>query len=275
MSGRSVLTFGISAVLFASTGTLAQPLASDAGDTGIFPDYNSANASPWPTDPSTEISVPELGGSDSGPATVSLHDLQHKVPGKAVREFDRATDARVKRRFEEAIGHLKKAISIDPEFTVARNNLAAIYMWKAKPELAVEQLEEAIRFDPHATIPYSNLALSYLQLDQLADAERAGRQAVDLDRSGPRSEMVLGMILVLRNKFTDEAERLLDHAKLEFPQAYLLNARLLAARGESSEARAQLEAYMAKEHEDAKGRALAQQWMNNLREARATTTASR
>jgi tetratricopeptide (TPR) repeat protein len=52
---------------------------------------------------------------------VTLHQLSHRVPGKALKEFESALKVQAKEEHENAVGHLKKAIEIDPEFCAARN----------------------------------------------------------------------------------------------------------------------------------------------------------
>jgi hypothetical protein len=56
--------------------------------------------------------------------TVTLHRLTHKIPKKAVKEFENATKAQSHGDRDAAIEHLSKAVAIDPQFWEALNNLS-------------------------------------------------------------------------------------------------------------------------------------------------------
>jgi tetratricopeptide (TPR) repeat protein len=150
---------------------------------------------------------------------VTLHELSHQVPGKAAKEYERASRAVQMGDLEAAIQHYKKAIAIDPEFCAAINNLGSTYLRVNGTDLAIEQFNKAIAVDPHAATPYSNLAIAYLRQDQYSDAERTSRRALDLNRAGIHSRLVLGISLVLQKKFTAEAEQSLTRAASDYPRA--------------------------------------------------------
>lgn len=271
MSVPSVSTLGFSALLFAATAAFAQfnPSPDDTPWAIQTPVYDAGSRSAWDDVDSNPALAPPQADEGSPAGTISVHQLKHKIPKKAAKEFDKATNLRNKGRIEAAVPHFQAAVKIDPEFINARNNLAAMYLLRDKPNLAADQLEAAIKTAPHGGILYSNLALSYIMMNRLQDAERAARQALDFDRtSGMRPTMILGMVLVMQNKFTDEASRLLDSAKVEFPQAYLMRARLLAARGQLSEAQSQLQAFIKKDHSDAGARHVAEEWIQTISDAR-------
>lgn len=203
---------------------------------------------------------------------MNCKELEHAVPGKATREAERAERARLKYQFADSIDHLKRAVQIDPQFVGARNNLAALYLMTGDPAAAVEQLEQAIKIDPHSPMPFSNLALGYMLLHRPEDAERAARQTIELDRVNLRPHMILGLSLVLQQKFTNEALNSLGRAEAEFPQAYLLSARILAARGDSDKAKAEIKTYLATGDQSAVE--LAHEWLGTIQEAEQKTTAS-
>jgi len=55
-------------------------------------------------------------------------------------------------RVEEAIGHLERAVSLDPSFVSAWYNLAGAYHLRGSPELAENALRQLERLDPNASI---------------------------------------------------------------------------------------------------------------------------
>jgi len=142
---------------------------------------------------------------------VTLHELSHQVPGKAAREYERASNGVKKGDFEAAIKYFKKAIAVDP----------------------------------HAAVAYFNLAIAYLRQDQYSDAERTARRALDLDRAGTHGRLVLGVSLVMQKKFTAEAEQSLRKAAADFPRGNLWLAMVLFVRGDISTAKDHLKIYLA------------------------------
>lgn len=207
-----------------------------------------------------------IGGTQQAPssesAIVTLHQLAHEVPGKAMKKYQRAMRAQDKGDRQSAIEHLEKAIQIDPEFCAARNDLGANYLFTNHVDLAIEQFNKTIAVDPHAARPYSNLAVAFLMQNRLGDAERAARQEMDLDRAGTRGRLALGISLVLQKKFTPEAEQSLRRAAVDFPQARLMLARVLAAHGKIESARAQLQRYLASGERSSVE--VAKDWMRQL-----------
>lgn len=184
---------------------------------------------------------------------VTLHELAHRVPDRAANEYRRALKAKYKGDTEAAIPHFQKAISIDPEFLAALNDLGTIYLQSGNLNLAIDHFRRAIAVDPHAAMPCSNLAIAYLRQRQYGDAERVARRAVDLDRSGPEGPLVLGASLVLEGRFTAEAERMLTKASAELTLGKFWLAVGLIQRGALSTAKDQLKAYLSEAHESSEG----------------------
>jgi Flp pilus assembly protein TadD len=175
---------------------------------------------------------------------VTLHELSHRVPGRAAKEYELALKATKKGDNENTIAHLNKAIAVDPEFCAAMNNLGVAYLESDRLAMAVEQFTKAIGVDPHASRPHENLALAYLRQGLLKDAERTARRAADLDRVNPHPLLVLGVSLVLEGTFTTEADRSLRRAADEYPQAKIWLAVGLIGRGDIASAKEQLRTYV-------------------------------
>ena len=181
-------------------------------------------------------------------SVVTLHELSHRVPSRAKRDFERALKAIGRQDDETAITYLKKAIEADPEYCAAWNNLGAAYLQLDRTELAIEQFIKAIEVDPHAAKPQLNLANAYIRQQLYADAVRAARRGIDLDRGDPSGPLILGMALVLEHKFTPEAERNLVKASQTFVFAELWLAVGLATRGDVVNAKEQVKRYIAETH---------------------------
>jgi tetratricopeptide (TPR) repeat protein len=235
--------------------------------------YNRARTGPWPSAPAmapidsdldSSLSEPIApSGTDwSGPGTVTVHGLEHKIPGKAMKEFNQATKDRLKGNHQSAIEHLKRAVAMDPEFLAAWNDLGANYLSVNQADLAIAPFEKVVEIDPHEPLGYANLGAAYLVQNEPAAAERAAREEIKLDRRGTRGNLILGSALVLQEKCTPEAERNLKLALPEFPRARMMLALWLALKGAIDQAKEELRQYIAIAEPD--GRSLAQQWLERL-----------
>src|SRR4051795_4941945 len=171
----------------------------------------------WPrlaqSDPTYWNIGDELVGFDRQPTSgartppypiVTLHELAHHVPNRAAKEYRRALKADHKGDKEGAISHFQNAISLDPEFSAAINDLGITYLELDKTDLAIEQFSRAIIVDPRAVLPCSNLAIAYLRQTRYREAERTARRAVDIDRASTHGPLVLGVSMVLGDRFNGE-----------------------------------------------------------------------
>jgi tetratricopeptide (TPR) repeat protein len=165
----------------------------------------------------------------AGLNTVTLQELEHVVPRRAQAEMEKAESALFKNRMDDAISHFNRAISVDPEFVAARNNLAVAYFTMARVELAIRQLESAIKTDPRRAALFANLALGYALIRQYDAAERAVRLAVDLDRAEALPSFLLGLVLTSQLKSNGEAFQYFEQAAGTYAEAHLFAARLLMA----------------------------------------------
>jgi hypothetical protein len=106
-------------------------------------------------------------------------------------------------------------------------------------------MEGSIKIDPHLAVLYHNLAIGYIINHQLDAAERAARNAVDVDRTNIRNRTVLGAILVLEHKYTAEALADLEPERNEYPLMGLFAAEVVIDQDELSKARLYVDAYLS------------------------------
>jgi tetratricopeptide (TPR) repeat protein len=189
------------------------------------------------------VDLPEKAQVSSG--TISLGRLRHKVPRKAVAQFKKAEKKVTAGDPESAIEYLQNAISIDPDYMEAHNNLGVRYMKANKPEQAVPYFRRAIELDPGIGLTYVNLAIALLKAKSPAEAEVAARRAVDLDGRSANSRYVLGMSLFAQQKSAPEALENLKLVENEFPESRLVVAQLLIGQGRVEQARTALKSYVS------------------------------
>jgi len=176
--------------------------------------------------------------------SVSLAELQHKVPGKALKEEQLAEKAFRKKDLLGGIPHLQKALEIDPEFFAARRNLAKAYLLTNRNDKAVPILEKIIETDPKSVMAYDGLGSVYLAARRFGDAEIAARKALAIDASNEFSHWLLGCSLAALGHQDAEALKQFAMAGKRFPRAHILAAEILARQRRKEEARHELQAYL-------------------------------
>jgi Tfp pilus assembly protein PilF len=208
--------------------------------------------------------APAPAGGSAGGGVVSLAELQHKVPGKAAKEFEKASKAARKGDNEAAIAHLQKAIEIDPGYIQAYNNLGARYLRAQEYDKAAEEFLRALELDPNCQPAASNLGFTYIALQRYSDAEQYARRAVDLDATSNRARFALGLALAAQNREPEEALRNLKAAARELPQARLALAQFLSDHGAKAAAAAELRKYLDSPEAAAADRQKLEAWLLRL-----------
>ncbi len=191
------------------------------------------------------IRMPEQqqGQASAKEATVSLHQLSHKVPKQAKKEFEKA--ARAGDDHAKVIAHLQKAIEIDPGYIEALNNLGSRYIQVNRLDDALEVLERAEKLDASNVKVQTNLAVTFLSMKKTADAERTARRAYQLGANDPRARYILALTLYHKHEFTDETVKLLRASLDQFPNANIALAAVYANTGRPNEARGVLYGYLS------------------------------
>jgi tetratricopeptide (TPR) repeat protein len=190
------------------------------------------------------IKLPETKGDRPASGAVSLVELQHKIPPKALKEAEKADKAVHKKDLPAVISHLEKALEIDPEFFAARRNLAKALLSTGQNEKAIPVLQKLLQTEPRSVLAYDGLGTVYLTSRRFADAEAAARKALEIDGSNELGHWVLGCSLTALGKADAEALKHLTTIVKRFPRAYIVAAGILARQGHKEEAKKQLLAYL-------------------------------
>jgi tetratricopeptide (TPR) repeat protein len=179
--------------------------------------------------------------------TVSLAELDQKVPAAARREFEKATQLVSQGNIQQAIEHYKRAISIYPEYLMARNDLGVQYLKLKRWEDAAEQFEAAIETNPKAFNPRLNFGIALIEQRKYPQAIDQLLQALSLQSDSPAAHLYLG-IASLKTDELDTAERELSKAiSLGGPQysvAHYYLAQVQMKRGDRAGAVRELETYL-------------------------------
>src|SRR5581483_1539503 len=103
--------------------------------------------------------------------------LAHNALGKALEVLGHP---------DEALREYAAALELDPEFSIARNNLASLLFSRGRLDEALEQLHVALKTDSANPGIYYTQARAYGQKGNWAEAVRCAREAVRLQ---PRREL--------------------------------------------------------------------------------------
>ena len=195
--------------------------------------------------------------------TVSYSSLQHKVPRRAWDAFRAAQRAHALGDAEQAIQYLQEALLIDPDFSLAHSDLAAIYAHNGRIEEAFQHAETAFRLDPQLPEAGCNFALLLLTLKRYPEAEIAARHMLG-GYYVSAMQGVLAVSLIAQRKDIDEALKHLEQAVAELPFVRLWAARSLGEIGRNDLAVIQVEDYLRLSAHDCERTSL-EAWVASVR----------
>jgi len=195
--------------------------------------------------------------------TVSLQELQHKSPRKALKEFNAARASLEKQQFARAVDHLKSALAVDPEFVEAHNDLGAAYFLREDYRRSAEHFQKAIDLAPTHKQANENLCLALLKMGRFVEAGQTAGRVVRRGGGSPVAHYAMAVGLIVDGGSRSEA---LFHLRLvgsHIPNARLLAARILADTGRRTDAARELEAYLRLQNGDARLPQL-EEWLTEL-----------
>jgi tetratricopeptide (TPR) repeat protein len=192
---------------------------------------------------------------------VSAEELLNEVPKKAMREFHRAQQASEKGDMQRAIGHLRKAIRIHPQFVEAHNGLGVKFMRLQDFEQAAASFEEALRLKPDSPEPLSNLGIALHGLRRFVESEKVIRRALELKPDAIKTRFALALVLSAQTK-EEEALSILAEVAERIPEAHIYSAHILGRRADSQGALREVRAYL--DSGEQKHRDTAERWLRGL-----------
>jgi tetratricopeptide (TPR) repeat protein len=179
--------------------------------------------------------------------TISVGELGANVPKGAKKEFELASKAAQEQRGDEAIAHLRKAISIYPNFVMAHSDLGTQLLAQGKLEEAAEEFRRAIQIDEKAFNPRLNLGIVLVQQQEFAEGAEVLARALSLNSDSPAARLYAGLAQMGLGNL-DEAEKNLKVAYSLGGSNYSLAlfhlGQLYMNRGERELARKTFEAYL-------------------------------
>jgi tetratricopeptide (TPR) repeat protein len=149
----------------------------------------------------------------------------------------------------EAIQHLRKAVELRPEFYEARSLLGTTLVKLGENEEAIRNLRAAAEIRPDNVRLLAMVALQYLQGRYYDEAIKALERAIELDSQNADLHFLLIQAHHLNHDF-ERALAMAERTRIQFPEVprgYLQVGMQLDNMGRFQEARAQLEAALARD----------------------------
>jgi Tfp pilus assembly protein PilF len=106
-------------------------------------------------------------------------------------------------KFDLAVKHYRKCISLKEDYPRVRNNLASILIKQRKHLEAKKQYEEAIRQDPEDVKAHNNLGILMANLNENSEARKLFQKALAINPDFAEAHCNLGHILVRQKKYKE------------------------------------------------------------------------
>ena|ERR1700682_3094866 len=190
-----------------------------------------------------QVDVPGKTGFWPSEPTVSVTRLRHHTPPKAWAAFLRSVKLAHDGAWQKCAVELEKAVTIDPSFAEAHNNLGVCDVELKRFESAAGELRRAVELDPADSVFHGNLSLALILVHRQPEAEHEARTAVTLDATNNKAQYLLGFLLAQHPETRETAAEHLTYAARDLPDAHYLLAQIYQADGQTSRAGAELERY--------------------------------
>jgi tetratricopeptide (TPR) repeat protein len=122
---------------------------------------------------------PPLSVREPIAGVVSLRELEHPIPKKALREAYEAQKLANAHKTAESIARYEKAVHIYPQYRDARVDLGVEYASSGRLSDAREQFQKALDIGPPVATIYFDLALAALASHEYGEAEKQARKALE------------------------------------------------------------------------------------------------
>jgi tetratricopeptide (TPR) repeat protein len=191
------------------------------------------------------IRLPEPpNASRSSENTISLRQLTHKIPLQAQKAFTKGEQAAARGDHRQAAESFRQAVTIDPEFVDAYNELGAAEAALGELPQAAEEFQKAIDLAPDHRLALPNLSIVLAKMKRFHEAGEVARRALKVVPGACPIRYILAASLLIEKGDSEEVLDNLERAAAEVPKAHLVAADLLAQRGRRQDAVRHLEEYL-------------------------------
>lgn len=188
----------------------------------------------------------------AGP-TVSVVNLM--APKKAVQEFEAGRERVEKGKYEDALGHLKKAVQIYDAYPAAYNEMGIIQRHLAHLPQAGEMFHKAIEIDPKWMEPYVNLAQLQMAGNDFPEMFKTTGKGLELDAKQPFLHFfqAVGFFNTSRLDAAEQEALLAEQNERNgsIPEVQMILGNIYETRGKKAEALARYRLFLKQAQESA------------------------
>ncbi|MGH9969835.1 MAG: tetratricopeptide repeat protein [Pyrinomonadaceae bacterium] len=169
------------------------------------------------------------------------------VPKAALDLYQQAITSAKAGETNKAIGQLKSALSVYPQFVVALNEMSVLYLNLGELDKAGEALAEAVKVEPENATLRLNYGYVLMLRERFLDAERELLRAVQLRDDYTLAHLNRGKVLIKLRNFNEaekELKRVISLGGDEVGMAYRYLGALYSERGDKAKAIEALETYL-------------------------------
>jgi tetratricopeptide (TPR) repeat protein len=184
----------------------------------------------------------------AGPATISAGDL--RVPEKASKQFDKATELMSKQEWQKAIDRLNKALALYPNYAQAYTNLGVVYARLGDADKEREALQKAIAANDHFAPAFVNLGQMEMKLHNFPAAEGDLDKATAVDPTDVRTLVLLAQAELLNSHYPEviaTAHKVHAMAHASFARIHYVAARACEKLNQLPQAITELNLFLTEE----------------------------
>jgi tetratricopeptide (TPR) repeat protein len=151
--------------------------------------------------------------------------------------------------YTSAVVRLQKVIELDPKMMRAYDSLGLCYDYLGQSDQAIKSYNRAVELNrlqvKPSPWPHVDLAVTLIAVNQLAEAEKNLREALEYDSHLSQAHYQLGRILEMRGEYQVAVEALRQAAALDpaYPEPHLLLGRIYHRLGEGQLGETEIEQY--------------------------------
>jgi len=184
--------------------------------------------------------------SGSNPNMMDIREYSKDFPKKAVKEFEKGTEADRNNKKDEAIAHYRKAIEIAPDFYPAHNNLGSDEMSQSHLDAAKTEFTKVVQLNQSDASAYFNLANVSMLQGQFSEANNFLDEGFRRQPDSALGKFLLGTLNIRTGKLSDAELALRKSIELDpsMAQPRLQLVNLYLKQGRKPDAIDQLHAFL-------------------------------
>ena len=113
------------------------------------------------------------------------------------------------KHYEKAVSHYKEALRISPNYANAYANLGDTFLKMQKNEKSIQSYSKAVKLNPNHAVAYNNLGIAYRNIREFDRSIKAFQNALNIDPHSTNTKVNLGLVLIEKGEEA-EGKEILD-----------------------------------------------------------------